>query len=372
MTTLPDPLAAIISRFPRVPRMRPAARPLDARAARLLALAHAARDEQDPTKASQAINGATLLASDCQAHGLARDWCRIHALVYLDQTPLDRHAAYFVLEPLVNLARLRIRAGDGRGAHHILTSLHEAYTRPEPVNVEGIHFQPEALMHDAEVAGKLRDWVRDVLLTDGTRALISIGAWRGAVSHIQRLNGLRPDLTDSRQVAVIAAIRDGHHDEAAALLETAETTEPWQQAAAALLTAMNTPGADHRHLLDLPTTVNFPEPSHTLYRTRLALTAIDLADQPPYNRSRDLLDQTVADVIAAADGTSARMLLTHPGPSAPQREHLTAVVHTSGLHLQQLPADLHATVLTTLATAADVIRHRDREPAGRPDSPGTP
>ncbi|WP_412540069.1 hypothetical protein R8Z50_30265 [Longispora sp. K20-0274] len=368
MTTPPDPLAAIISRFPLVPRMRPAARPLNARAARLLALAHAARDEQDPTKASQAINGATLAASDCGAHGLARDWCRIHALLYLDQAPLDRHAAYFALEPLINLARLRIRAGDGRGAHHILTNLYEAYTRPEPANVDGIHFQPQALLADAELAGKLRDWTRDALLTDGTRALISIGAWRAAVSHIHHLDGLQPDLTDSRQVAVIAAIRDGHHDEAAALLDAAETTEPWQHAAATLLTAMITPGASHRHLLDLPTTVSFPEPSHTHYRTRLALTAIDLADQPPYVHSRHLLDQTVADVIAAADGTSARVLLTHPGPSEPQREHLRAVVHTSGLHLQQPPPDIHATLLTTLATAADVIR--DREASRRTDSTG--
>ena len=135
-------LIELAARFPLVPRRRPAAGPIDARAKRLAGLAAAAHRDQDADRASTAFNGAALLASDCGAADLAADWCRWHASLYLDRPRLDAHALRFALEPVVNLARLRTRAGDGIGAHQLLADLHHAVTHRTATTIDGLESAP--------------------------------------------------------------------------------------------------------------------------------------------------------------------------------------------------------------------------------------
>lgn len=110
----------VLSRFPLVPRPRPPCSPLRTRAARISDLAATAARDQDLAAASAVFNQAALLASDCGCADQARQWCRQHALAYLRACPLDARSGRLALEPLVNLARLHIRDGNGTAAYTLL------------------------------------------------------------------------------------------------------------------------------------------------------------------------------------------------------------------------------------------------------------
>ena len=84
------------------------------------------------------LNQAALVASDCGLPDVARAWCQRHARLYLRAGPLDAAATRSALEPLVNLARLHIRDGDGDTAFHILDELYHAVTARTDTTVEGI------------------------------------------------------------------------------------------------------------------------------------------------------------------------------------------------------------------------------------------
>jgi hypothetical protein len=104
-----DPAGVTARRFPLVARPRPRCLPLPARVRALEDLALAARPQAYHGVASSAFNQAALLASDLGLPELARQWCH-QATAYLNQYPLSGMDAIRGLEPLVNLARLDIRA----------------------------------------------------------------------------------------------------------------------------------------------------------------------------------------------------------------------------------------------------------------------
>lgn len=85
--------------------------------------AHVAERDSDLAAASAVHNLAALLASDCGLPDLARQWCHRQANVYLRTHPLGAQAARHALEPLVNLARLHIRDGQGELAFHLIEAL---------------------------------------------------------------------------------------------------------------------------------------------------------------------------------------------------------------------------------------------------------
>ncbi|MEV0396906.1 hypothetical protein [Polymorphospora rubra] len=85
-----------------------------------------------------AYNRAALIASDCGLHNLATDLCWQH-VARSPHWPLDAATARLTLEPVVNLARLAIRAGDGDGAHRLLDSLYDGVTRRVDIAIDGRH-----------------------------------------------------------------------------------------------------------------------------------------------------------------------------------------------------------------------------------------
>lgn len=105
-----DPHGPIAQRFPLVARFRPACLPLPERVGRLVDLAQTAVKKGDQGLASAVYNQAALIASDLGLPGLARQMCHQHAAAYLDACPLPGMSAIRGLEPVVNLARLQIRA----------------------------------------------------------------------------------------------------------------------------------------------------------------------------------------------------------------------------------------------------------------------
>ncbi|MFB4315126.1 hypothetical protein [Actinomadura sp. 21ATH] len=105
----------IAQRFPLVARPRPACPPLTERIAQLRETAHTARTDGNRALAAAVQNKAALIASDCGQHDLARTLCWQHFDTYLPQCPLNAPTARDALEPLVNIARLLIRARDPTG-----------------------------------------------------------------------------------------------------------------------------------------------------------------------------------------------------------------------------------------------------------------
>jgi hypothetical protein len=359
------------SRFPLVDHKRPPAKPLDGRVARLVGLAENALRDHDSDTASMVFNGAALVASDCGDAKLARSWCHRHATLYLRRAPLDGHAARFALEPIVNLARLRIRAGDGDAAHSLLTELYQAIHGRAATVIDGIELRPEQLPADPGQRDHILEWLRDVLLADGTRALTSAGQWADALTHVRRYSGIGSTLREGRQVAVIALAMRGNNATAAALLNEATIEDPWEQVIHDLLQIWyaRTTGAcrqaNHAELLDqaleIPT-----GPGLSVFRTRLCLAAIDLMPDVPKAVARNAISLLVTDVLRSEDANAARDLHHHYAVGPEHHERLTRLIAASGLAIGQVPEMARESLTSALELAEKAI---GATPAGTNFSP---
>jgi hypothetical protein len=90
--------------------------------------ATAGHDGADPlADGAHALNKAALLASDCGLPDLARDLCWQHIDLYRAAArPLTVLQARHMLEPVLNLARLRLRSRHGEQALRLLTAMFQA------------------------------------------------------------------------------------------------------------------------------------------------------------------------------------------------------------------------------------------------------
>ncbi|MFJ8685491.1 hypothetical protein [Micromonospora wenchangensis] len=300
------------------------------------------------------FNGAALIASDCGDPHLARAWCHRHASLYLNQAPLTGYTARFALEPVVNLARLHIREGDGNGAYRLLTHLYTAIVGGTPADLDDLEVHPRQLPTDPEELDQIISWLRGTLLSDGTRALVLAERWDDAVNHVRRYDGVGPTLMDGRQVAIVAHLLQNEGPAAADLLTTTMIEAPWEHAVHGLLTtwldlaAGHTP-VDHADLIDrvsaTPRTTGL-----TVFHVRLGLTALDLTVSIPTAAVDSLTKQLVADAIHDEDANAARDLINHPAIISESQGTLPALIRASGLGQGHLPA---ATV-DQLSSALDV------------------
>ncbi|MFB7677031.1 hypothetical protein ACFC26_37080 [Kitasatospora purpeofusca] len=306
------PTGPVARRFPLVARTRPACLPLNARVGRLSELADTASQRADPGLASTVFNQAALLASDLGLPEYARELCHRHADLYLPRGPLPAMSAIRGLEPIVNLARLHIRAGHHQRGHQLLLDLYHAVTTATATLLDGITVPAELTETDQQRA-EVRAWLWRVVIADGTRALTAAGRWSEALRHIEEQRGIGRRILDGRQVAVLAAATTGDLPRALALLEETEPGDAWEDAVAAVLTALCRPG-DHRaaehainHCLALD-----PQEGLAAFTTRLALTALDATD-PDTPSVRNLLLQLTSRTRESADGYALRDLLAHQG-----------------------------------------------------------
>lgn len=356
--------ATLAARFPLVARSRPPARSLTKRVDRLSNLAETAAANHDPDTASMVFNGAALLASDCGAGELARAWCRWHAKLYLNQARLNGHTARFALEPLVNLGRLRIRAGDGDGAYQLLTKLYQAVTARTSTDIDGVelcpkHIPASRIEHDALIG-----WLRGILLSDGTRALTATSKWSEAVAHVQQHNGVTSRLHDGRQVIVLGHLLEGDTSTAATVLQKTVLVDPWEAAVHAVFSILSRQpdddgnAADHRNLIDIATSKDLG-PGHGLavFRTRLSLTAIDLANGHPELTGTQLFEHLCQDAAADDDANAARDLL-NSAINGKQRGLLAVLIRESFLDRGKVPDDAYETLTTALSLAGKTIRER--------------
>ncbi|WP_019901919.1 hypothetical protein [Salinispora arenicola] len=330
----------LAQRFPLVARTRPPCTALPTRITALAALANRAGRDGDLTAASRVHNQAALIASDCAQTELARTWCHRHAHAYLDKAPRDTTTARHALEPLVNLARLHTRAGDGDAALALLRTLYQAVLTRTDTIIDDVVVPAAALTNTLDSHRELSQWLWSVQLADGTRALTAAGRWRDAETHLRRHNGIGHRMLDGRQVAVIACATRGEHTTAQHLLTETKAGNPWEAAVTACLAALARPPADPLTTDELETMINSyrrvePDAALVVFRTRLALSIIDAAGDTEHPVVHDIARDLIGSVLKSGDGYAARDLLTHRGrlavASAGQTEALAKTVNRSGL-----------------------------------------
>ncbi|MDT0319405.1 hypothetical protein [Streptomyces millisiae] len=359
-----DPYGATAQRFPLVARFRPACLPLPARVRALTELADTAVRKSDLALASAVHNQAALLASDLGLPDLARELCQQQAAAYLHACPLPAASAIRALEPVVNLARLQIRAGRPDQARQRLHDLYRAVAAGVAVRFAGV-VVPADLVATAEDRHEVRAWLWRVLLADGTRALTTEGRWAEALAHIEAHRGVGKRMLDGRQVAVLAALVRGDTARAAVLLADTMPGEPWEQAVTGCLTVLCRRAAGQpvdSHLGDLTAIYlnRQTEPGMTVFDIRLGLAILDAADAAQHSGTRHLIDSLHHRTVSATDGYAARECLAHPCfrtlATEQQASDCAALLERCALDTVVIPAHLQEELTTALRMSGTVIR----------------
>ncbi|MFE2842563.1 hypothetical protein ACFXKS_03215 [Streptomyces scopuliridis] len=357
-----DPHGPIARRFPLVARFRPACLPLHARVRALVELSAKAVKQGDQGVASAVFNQAALLASDIDLSDLARSMCHRHAEAYLRADPLSAMSAVRGLEPLVNLARLQIRAGHNDDGRQRLLDLYEAVGAGRAAVFEGITV-PANLTLTGEDRREVHAWLWRVVLADGTRSLTATGRWPEALAHIEQHRGVGTRMLDGRQVAVVAALTAGDTERAAELLTGTAPGDPWEQAVTACLTALCRRDAGQ----DLDTCAtelvstylnHDAQPGLTVFDIRLGLTVLD-AVGPHHPEVHRLVEDLLRRTTDTLNGYAAREVLAHALFSTlvtdNQAQDCRDLVRSCGLGSGALPDDLSADLSAALDSSEGVI-----------------
>ncbi|MEU4832334.1 hypothetical protein [Streptosporangium sp. NPDC023615] len=359
-----DSTGPIARRFPLVARARPACTQLDVRIGELCALAEAARRDGDPTKASVVFNQAALLASDVDLPDLARAWCHRHAELCLRACPLGAQAARRALEPLVNLARLRIRDGDGDAALQLLSDLFEAVTARVDTVVDGLPVPAATLTTTADDHREVRRWLWGALLAEGARALTGAGRWQDALTHLRRHNGIGRRMLDGRQVEVIATATAGDAHGALTLLASTLPGEPWENAVTACLTVLCHRDGHRPVELDLDVMLDryrqlVPAPGLAVFGARLGMVAFDAAERARHPGAGKVATELIQRAVASRDGYAAREVLAHERCAmmltVEQARELADVLNICALGCQMLPARLEVDLSAALDVSEAVL-----------------
>lgn len=324
--------ATTARRFPLIARPRPPCTPLPHRIAELHALADKAITAGDLATASAVFNRAALIASDCGDHDLARHWCHRLARAALGRPHPGKNA----LEPIVNLARLRIRASDGTTAWTMLETLHQAVTDHTTITIDDITIATSDLAPTPKQHRELRRWTWTVLIGTGAHALASANHWDEARQRLEQHHGIGKRMLDGRQVAVISHALAGRHDNARRLLDTTAPGEAWEEAVTDCLTRL----CDTDRRTAQKAFPREPDPSQLLYWTRLHLSFLDaIGNEGPEAAA------LATEVLRHAhhDGYAAREVLAHPLSHAfatqRERRRLWATTTECALDYGKLPAD---------------------------------
>ncbi|HEU0088267.1 MAG TPA: hypothetical protein VFQ77_11570 [Pseudonocardiaceae bacterium] len=356
-----DATGPLARRFPLVARLRPACTPLPQRVADLCDRARKAERDSDLAAAAAVHNLAALVASDCGLPNLARQWCHRQANLYLRACPLSAQAARHALEPLINLARLHIRDGQGERAFDLVDALYTAVCARTHATIDGVEI-PAHLIHSREAHQEVRRWLWAVLLATGARALATAGHWQEACACLRDHKGIGRRMLDGRQVAVIAHATSGDTEEALALLDGTEHGEPWENAVTACLTMQCRSGsgtASLEPLLDHYRVLGTPAPGVAVFHTRLGLSFLDAIGIPGNPLAHRIATDLIGYTTAAQDGYAARDLLAHSGCNHlltdTQTHELTGLVEACALGRGTFPATLLAALTTALASVDEVI-----------------
>jgi len=368
-----DPHGPTAQRFPLVARFRPACLPLPERVRSLRELADSAVKKSDQGLASAVYNQAALIASDLGLPDRAREMCHQHAAAYLHACPLPGMSAIRGLEPVVNLARLQIRAGRANEGRQRLLDLYKAVEAGTAARFEGVNV-PADLTATGEDRQEVRAWLWRVLLADGTRTLTTEGRWTEALAHIEAHHGIGKRMLDGRQVAVLTALAARDTAWAAVLLADTMPGDAWEQAVTACLTVLCRRDAGQPiggHLADLVTAYSGrkTEPGMSVFDTRLGLTVLDAIGSAEALAGHRIVEDLHRRMSDAEDGYAARENLAHPLfteiATDRQVQDCRALVRACALGTGILPDKLRRELTAALRASDSVIRDSLARSSGR-------
>ena len=374
-----DPLfVTVAARFPLLPRSRPPGQHLLRRVHELTELVEPVTQEpgeRSATRASEVLNKAALIASDCGLADLARALCWRQFDIFHTAAPLAGPAAKMALQPLVNLGRLATRDGDSDRAYAIFTSIFDAVTNQTTQNIDGRDIDFDNYVADAQQHHhELRRFAWTVLLAEGTRALTRAGRWAEAVQHLRRHRGLGKRLLDGRQTTILAHTAEGDYDGAINMIKTSSTPEPWEHAVSRCFHTLCLQLGNHRADTETETMVNAylqlsSSPKQQAFRTRLGLCVIDLVADLNRAAVPAVIERVNHEAVAATDAHIASDVLAHercrPALSEHDFETLVETVDSSGLSSGTMPSHLLDALVTSVKAGEERLS-RCLGP-GRPD-----
>ncbi|EYT91488.1 hypothetical protein ThrDRAFT_02823 [Frankia casuarinae] len=360
-----------VARFPLVEQHRFRCTDLEARVRSVRECAESCHEPTDPhdriNLACTVWNLSALIAADCGVPDLAVDLCRRQFLIFQAALPLSGSAIIAALQPLVNLTRLTRRAGNPGGAHHELNEIERAARTGSDALIHGERISFRGFITADSEYPKAAQWMRVVMLDDGTRNLVAAGRWEEAAAHAARYDDAQEMLRESRQARIIAHVRSGHTDPALALIDSSVVSQPWETAVAACLRAYINIGAARRDNIDLEALLGAVRSARfscdrptTMFHLRLGLTAVDLASSAAVNEGIDLQCAELIDMAEhSADAFVARELLGNPvcraRMTSTQTGELSAYVARAGLDAGSIPGASRDDLLASVQTATTVL-----------------
>lgn len=360
------PVDAIARRFPLVSRVKPPGRPL---AARVAALGRTRRESapddhyQQVALASEVFNVAALIASDCGMPQQARDLCWRQYAVFNAARPLSPQLAKLALQPVLNIPRQMIRDGNGVGAYDVLQELLRAAQERRQADVAGYRIDMADVTRDQADHHAVCTQLWAALGADGSRALAQAGRWGEAASALAAHKLVGNRLLDGRQIAVISLLERGLADQAAAMVDASAITESWEKTAAAVLRAYcatwKPEGDQHVEVAvgEALTLVEIAEPTTVVFRVRVGLTALDIAQGRTSLASRL---QAAVIVAACTDAYAAREVLDHEASrnsmTAQDVKALTSIVDASGFGRGVMPQEQASQMMECVASAEADLR----------------
>jgi hypothetical protein len=272
--------------------------------------------------------------------------------------------ARHMLEPVLNLARLQLRASDGDQALRLLQAMFQAVKTSTDLVVDGRTLPLTDLAVTRTELHKLREWVWLHLIGEGVRALALAGRWGDAVAHAHAHRGIGLHLMDGRQATIVAHCLNA--DLAAAWASLAESTpeQPWElQVVSCLKVMCANPDSTSRRGAVTATITRFverqPTPGYAFFRAQLGLTVTTLADTVDSDAASRVLAQVVGEVIESEDGYAAREVLRYrdmqTAVTDEQRAALTDLMNASGLGIGTLPEPLRQSLLDATHAAAQAL-----------------
>ncbi|MFJ2081322.1 hypothetical protein ACIOBK_02140 [Micromonospora chokoriensis] len=355
-------VAAALRYFPLLGRPRPACPALPLRLKEIADSAETAiqKREHGMPDAAQTLNKAALIGSDAGMTDLARKLCWRHINAYRRKgRPLSILEARYMLEPVLNLARLQIRADRGAPALRLLEAMYHAVTHRTDLIVEDHSLPTATLNGEAGERRKLREWVWLQLLGEGIRILALSNRWVDAAALAQKHNGIGGHLMEGRQAAIIATCAQGKPDQGRKILSSSTLTQPWEHQVAACLdlicTAPTEASFSHRLMTatqNLATPISAP--NYASYRTRLGLATAILATPRRAEFAADALYRTAQNAVDSKDGYAARDILSFREPiggiTPDQQSDLRRTAADAGL----APAGLPGRASEQLSRIADM------------------
>jgi hypothetical protein len=299
--------------------------------------------------------------------------------------PVSGRTAIASLQPLVNLARLDIRAGQPERAHRSLTQIARAARDGSTADVgeRRVNFQSFSLAPGPELVA----WLRDVLLQDGTRALTVAGKWDQAAEHAAWHDDTPQRMFEARQSRIVASLCEGDPEFALALIGSGTRTEPWEdaitvvlRACAVLVSGQPLPTDVAGALTAAPRACPSGAAGTTVFGVKLSLAAAELAAGHPDDQEA-LVSEAVRGARRSQDAYAALEVANNPLAralvSASDAQFFADTISRAGLGQRAIDGHLADSLAESLDTAGSALtqafaRSEGLQTRRHPNSPGGP